>query len=130
MVQPADGNGELVADFPSHSPLLGKLDVMGIRRGSAADQAGLRSHELQVFAVALAHRFADDGNVCSPGSACEWLIVSAICCLMLRCVWLKFTELAQRGCKGVLERLGIRRHELVFEGKSPERPVGKSSRIY
>ena len=62
MVQPADGNGEPVADFPPHRPLLGKLDVVGIRRGSAADETGLRGHKLQVFAVALSHRFADDGD--------------------------------------------------------------------
>ena len=86
MVQPADGNGEPVADFPPHRPLLGKLDVMGIRRGSAADEAGLRSHKLQVFAVALSHRFADDGDRLFARIGLEWLIVSAICFLMLRCI--------------------------------------------
>jgi hypothetical protein len=32
MMQPADGNGELVADLPPQRSLLGKLDVMGVRR--------------------------------------------------------------------------------------------------
>jgi hypothetical protein len=32
MVQPANRNGELVADLAPHRPLLGKLDVVGIRR--------------------------------------------------------------------------------------------------
>jgi len=30
MVQPANRNGELVADFPPHRSLLGKFDVVGI----------------------------------------------------------------------------------------------------
>ncbi len=30
VVHPADRNGEPVADLPSHRPLLGKLDVMGV----------------------------------------------------------------------------------------------------
>ena len=30
MVQPADGNGELVTDFASHRRLFRKLDVMGV----------------------------------------------------------------------------------------------------
>ena len=30
MMQPADRNGEPVADLASHRPLLGKLDVVGI----------------------------------------------------------------------------------------------------
>ena len=62
VVQPADGNGEAVADFPSHRPLLCKFDVVGIRRGSAADETGLRGDKLQVFAVTLPHRFTDDGD--------------------------------------------------------------------
>ena len=62
MVQPADGNGELVADFPPHRPLLGKLDVVGIRRGPPADETRLRGHKPQMVAIAFAHRFADDGD--------------------------------------------------------------------
>ena len=62
MVQPADGNREPVADFPPHRSLLCKLDVVGIGWGSAADKTGLSSHKLQVFAVALRHWFADDGD--------------------------------------------------------------------
>ena len=62
MVQPADGNGEAVADLPPHRTLLSKLDVVGIRRRSAADEAGLRGHKLQVFAVALTHWFANDSD--------------------------------------------------------------------
>ena len=41
MMQPADRNGEAVAHFPPQRPLLCELDVMGIRRGAAADQARL-----------------------------------------------------------------------------------------
>ena len=41
MVQPADRDREPIADFPPHRPLLGKLDVVGIRRGAAANKARL-----------------------------------------------------------------------------------------
>ena len=60
MVQPADWDGEFVADLPPHRALFGKSDVVRIRWGSAADETGLRGHELQMLAVALAHGFADD----------------------------------------------------------------------
>ena len=62
MVQPADGNREPVADFPSHRSLLRKLDVVGIGWGTAAEETGLGGHKFQVFAVALTHRFANDGD--------------------------------------------------------------------
>ena len=62
MVQPADRDGEAVADFSSHRPLLGKLDVVGIRRGAAADEAWLSSHKFQMVAIALADGFAYYGD--------------------------------------------------------------------
>src|SRR6516164_11068635 len=43
MVQPADRDGEAVTDSAAHRPLLRELDVVGIRRRTAADQAGLSS---------------------------------------------------------------------------------------
>src|SRR6516165_1074187 len=60
MVQPADRNGEAVAHFPPHRPLLGELDVMGIRRGAAADQARLSGDKFQMLAIAVACRFTDN----------------------------------------------------------------------
>ena len=60
MMQSADWDGESVTDFAPHRALLGELDVVRIRWGSAADETGLRGHELQMLAVALAHGFADD----------------------------------------------------------------------
>jgi len=60
MMQAADGDAESVADLPAHRDLLRKLEVVGIRRGSTANEAGLRGHKLQVFAVALAHGLGDD----------------------------------------------------------------------
>src|SRR5579871_6015232 len=59
MVQPADGNGEFVADLPPHRPLLGKFDVMGVRRAPPTDEARLRGHKSQMVAIALAYRLAD-----------------------------------------------------------------------
>src|SRR5262249_22973794 len=62
MVQPTDRDGEAIADPPAHRPLLGKLDVVGIRRGAAADKAGLSGHEPQMIAIPLAHGLANDGD--------------------------------------------------------------------
>src|SRR6516225_8923132 len=59
MVQPADRDGEAVAHFSPHRPLLRELDVMGIRRGAAADQARLSGDKFQMLAIAVAYRFAD-----------------------------------------------------------------------
>ena len=69
VVQPANRDGEAVANSSSHRPLLGKLDVVGIGGGAAADEARLSGHILEVFAVALAHRFADDGDLIRTGIA-------------------------------------------------------------
>jgi hypothetical protein len=41
VVQPANWNGELVADLPPHRPLLGKLDVMCIRWASPTNETRL-----------------------------------------------------------------------------------------
>ena len=62
VVQPTNRDGESVADFPAQRPLLGKLDVVGIGRGAPADEARLSGHKPQMVAIALTHRFADDGN--------------------------------------------------------------------
>ena len=62
MVQPADRNGEAVAHFPPHRPLLRELDVMGIRGGAAADKARLSDDKSQMVAIAFADRFANDSD--------------------------------------------------------------------
>src|SRR6516225_5680173 len=67
MVHPTDRNGEAVADLAPHRPLLRKPEVMGIRRGSAADKTGLSGYEPQMFAIALSHGFADDGDLQTAG---------------------------------------------------------------
>src|SRR5262249_27810156 len=69
VVQPANRDGEAVANSASHRPLLGKLDVVGIGGGAAADQARLSGNKLEVFAVALTHRFADDRDLVRTGLA-------------------------------------------------------------
>jgi hypothetical protein len=61
MMEPANRDGMSVADLSTHRTLLRKPDVVGIRRGSAANQTRLRGHKSQMVAIALAHRFAD-GN--------------------------------------------------------------------
>jgi hypothetical protein len=63
MVQTADRDGEPVANFPTHCPLLGKLDVVGIGGGASANQARLGGHKPEVFAIALAYWFADNSNL-------------------------------------------------------------------
>jgi hypothetical protein len=45
-VQPADRDGEPVADFSPDRPLLGKLDVVGIRWCSATDETRLGGYKL------------------------------------------------------------------------------------
>jgi hypothetical protein len=45
MVQPADRDGEAVADLAAHRLLPGKPDVMGIRGSPAADETPLRGYE-------------------------------------------------------------------------------------
>src|SRR5262245_31948483 len=62
MVQPAKRDGKAVADLAPHRLLLGKLDVVGIGGGAAADEARLTSHDAQMVAIALAHRLTDDGD--------------------------------------------------------------------
>ena len=56
MMQPADRDREAVAHFPPHRPLLRELDVMGIRRGAAADEAGLGGDKFQMLAIAVRPR--------------------------------------------------------------------------
>ena len=58
-MQPADRNGEAVAHFPPHRPLLREFDVVGIRGGASADQARLGGDKFQMLAIAVAYRFAD-----------------------------------------------------------------------
>ena len=65
MMEPADRDGEAVADLPAHRPLLGKLDVVGIGGGAPADEARLDGDKLEVVAIALAHGFADDSDLFS-----------------------------------------------------------------
>ena len=62
VVQPANRDGGPVADFPPHRPLLGKFDVVGIGWSAPADETWLASHKPQMVAIALTHRFADDGD--------------------------------------------------------------------
>ena len=81
-----------------------------------------------MLAVALAHRLADDRNPIA-GIGLGSLIVSATSLRMLRSVRHGFAEPGQPGCKGVLNRLRIRRWELVFEWQSPVGPPGKSLRF-
>ena len=62
MMEPADRDGEAVADLASHGSLFGKLDVVRIRRGATADETGLGGDKSQMVAVALANRLSDDGH--------------------------------------------------------------------
>ena len=80
MVQPADRQGELVADLASHRPLLCELDV---RRGSAADQTWLGGQKPQMLAVALTHRFAYDDDRLVTGVGLRRL-AAVICFLVFR----------------------------------------------
>lgn len=61
MVGTAYWNREFVADFATHRVGLRKLQMVGIRRTAAADEAGLGADELQVIPVAQSQRLADRG---------------------------------------------------------------------
>src|SRR5215471_12251083 len=63
MVQPTDGHGELVAGLAAQGLLLSEFDMMGIRRGPAADETGLSGYEPQMIAIALAHGFGDHSDL-------------------------------------------------------------------
>src|SRR5450432_2569486 len=52
MMEPADGNGELVADLASQSAGLGKAQMMGIGGKAATKEAGLAGDELAMLFVA------------------------------------------------------------------------------
>ena len=59
MMEPANRNGELVADLPPQRSLLGKLEVMGIRRTPSANETRLTGHKPQMIAISFAYRLAD-----------------------------------------------------------------------
>jgi hypothetical protein len=84
VVQSADGDSETVTDFPPHHPLLRELDVVGIRRGAAADQARLCGHKPQMVAIALAHRFTDDGDFLRARLALPRSAAISVCLPLLR----------------------------------------------
>src|SRR6516162_2271782 len=57
VVQPANRDGEPITDFPTHRSLLREFEVVGVGGGAAADEARLVRNKLELFTVALAHRF-------------------------------------------------------------------------
>ena len=59
MMEPANRNGELVADLPAHRSLLGEFDVMGVRWAPPADETRLGGYEPQMVAIAFACWLAD-----------------------------------------------------------------------
>ena len=52
VIAPAKRDGELVADLATRGPALGELQVIGVRRPSAANQARMLGDRLDVLAVA------------------------------------------------------------------------------
>jgi hypothetical protein len=58
VMNPTNGDGELVTDSVSERAGLRKPEVMRIRRRSAAYEARLPGHELPVLLIAQANRFA------------------------------------------------------------------------
>ena len=78
MMQPADREGEAVADLPPHRPLLGKFGMVGIAGNATADETGLGSNEPQLIAVALAHRLADDSHLLGARGYLARLVGSAL----------------------------------------------------
>src|SRR6516225_3198838 len=108
MVQPADRDGEAVADLAPHRPLLRKLEVVGVRGAPAADETPLRSHEPEMVAIALANRLADGRRSLSLRFGPHGFAVRAI---GLPDLWSRYwgglPKPAQPGFKGRLDRLGV-----------------------
>ena len=62
MMKPAERDRELVADAAAKGGRLREPDVMGVRRASLTDEAGLRSNKFKVRAVAVAARLIEREN--------------------------------------------------------------------
>src|SRR5215213_6395578 len=60
-MNPAERDGEFVADFTRKRAPLRKLEMVRIRWAAAADEAGLGADELQVITVPHSQRLADRG---------------------------------------------------------------------
>ena len=78
VVQPTNWDGEAVANSSSHRPLLCKFYMMGVGGGAAANETRMGGHKLEVFAVTLAHRFTDDGDLVSTGLAPPFVCFSLL----------------------------------------------------
>ena len=121
MMEPANRNGELVADLPPHRALLGKFDVMGVRWASPADEARLGGYESQMVAIPFACWLADGVDPLAA-AAVRYGTLN----LPLQC---RIAELAELGRECALDHLGVCRRQLVFEGKDAMCPKGKRIRI-
>src|SRR6516225_630190 len=101
VVQPANRNGELVAGLPPHCSLLGKFDVMGVRRTPPADEARLRGYEPQMVAIAFAYWLADRADPAIGAALRRGTLDSPL--------QSRIAELAQLGCECGLDSLGVSR---------------------
>lgn len=70
MVPATQWDGELIADLAAQRAALGKTQVMGIARRTAADHARLLSDESDVLTIANTPRFGESkhGLVDGPGA--------------------------------------------------------------
>ena len=62
MMTAAERHGELVADLPAERPALGKAQVMGVGRFTAADQTSLLRDKAHMVAIANAPRLGMGEN--------------------------------------------------------------------
>jgi hypothetical protein len=130
MVQPADRDGEPVADFSAHRPLLGKLDVVRIRGGAAADEAGLSGYKPKMVAVALTYRLANDSDFLRIGLArLRSPIVPDRFTTLCSSLWRWLTKLREPPCKCSLDSLSIFGGELIFEWEGPVCPQSEPFRV-
>src|ERR1700722_16613632 len=68
-MEPAHWNGELIAGLAPQGTWLGKAQMVGVRRRSAADQAGLRGHESAMLLVTQADGLGRNGAADNGWSA-------------------------------------------------------------
>jgi hypothetical protein len=70
MMNPAQRDGEFVADFATKRSRLHETEVMGIRMFAPAHQAGLFGHKPQMVFAAIAARFSERQSTLAISTDC------------------------------------------------------------
>src|SRR4051794_8008278 len=131
MMSTAEGYSKFVAHLTSKGTSLRELEMMRIRRAAPARQTGLRAYKFEVIPIPQSQRLADrsDRLFCRFVSNARRAVLAFRAALHIRLIGAFFalfadidnlvfgsriaSDVAKLGRKCNLERLGIRRGELV-----------------